>query len=84
MIKTILIVAALLSVFWFPYPMTLILSFAASFFFPPVAFVVGLLSDLVYFVPGAYPVPLGVSLGLGLSLLAFVMRNVVRTRIMAA
>jgi hypothetical protein len=81
MIRAILLVAAFVSIFLFPYPATFILSFIASLFFPPAALIAGIITDLVYFVPGAYAFPLGIVLGALLSLIAFFVRRFAKTRI---
>ena len=83
MTRSVLAAAAVLSVFLFPYPLTLLLSFLASLYLTPVALVVGILADLVYFAPGAAPVPFMSLLGGGLSVLALLVRRFVKARIMS-
>ncbi|HYF29386.1 MAG TPA: hypothetical protein VEA36_03420, partial [Candidatus Paceibacterota bacterium] len=55
----------------------------AALFTPPVALLFGVLVDLIYFVPGAYPVPLGTILGLAGFMLAELVHGFVKTRIMS-
>lgn len=83
MIRTlavIVIIAALVSPFWFPYPFTLVLSFAAGVVFPPLALFVGLLVDLVYFSTPS-PFPWGLILGGVVTLVAFFVRRFIKARI---
>jgi hypothetical protein len=44
----ILIVATLISVFVFPWPLTVVLALAAGLFWPPFTIIIGGLYDLVY------------------------------------
>ncbi len=82
MMRFVLIALAVLSPFLFPYPVTLALSFVASLFYPPLALVVGILTDLLYYVPSVAPLPLAVLTGLALSIAAFFMQRFLKTRIM--
>lgn len=84
MIRVIIVVAALLSPFLFPFPATLALMFAAATFMPPVALVVGVLTDALYLAPGASWLPVGTLWGIGLTLLGLLVRNFVKARIISA
>ena len=79
--KYVFIIAAFLSPFLFPYPLTLVLSAVASFFFPPVAFLVGLLAEILYFTPQASLVPIAALGGLLISVLALFVRRFAKARI---
>lgn len=83
MIRAVLALGAFLSVFLFPYPLTALLSFVASLYLPGVALLVGILVDLLYYVPEAAPygLPAASLFGLFLSLVALVVRRFVRARI---
>ncbi len=74
--------AALLSPFMFPYPFTMLLSFVASLYFPPLGFLVGVLTDFLYYTPSAFPVPLATVLGIFISVGAFFMQRFLKARIM--
>lgn len=80
-LKSVVIVFALVAPFLFPWPLTVLLSLAAGYFFPPVLLVIGALTELVY---GSGSIPY-VFLG---SLVAFFMmagvRRIVKARIMGA
>gem|GEM_PF-3979572 len=75
--RAVFVVASLASLFLFPYPMTLALSFAATLFVPFFALVIGIYADLLY---GA-AIPLMTLWGLVLSLAALVVHRFVKTRI---
>ncbi len=81
MIRYVFILAALASVFLFPYPATLFLSFVAGAFFPPMPLITGILVDLYYHVPGAAVLPWGTVWGLVLSLVCVGVRRFVKARI---
>lgn len=67
------------AIFLFPWPLTLVTAFAAGLVFPPLPLIVGMLADVLY-APGGWWE--GTSWGVGLSLGAYAVRYVVRTRIM--
>ena len=79
MIRYIVLVSSLLSLFWFPYPFTLVLSFVASLFFPPWALFIGFLSDLLYLPSGAWPT--ATLLGALISLASVFVHRFIKTRI---
>ncbi|HEX8591174.1 MAG TPA: hypothetical protein VF696_00250 [Candidatus Paceibacterota bacterium] len=65
---------------FFPWPMTLITAFVAGLVFPPLALVVGVLVDILYS-PGSSWWE-GTTWGTGLMLASYLVRHVVKTRIM--
>lgn len=73
--------AAFFSPFVFPFPATILLSLAASIFFPPVALLAGLLTDFLYYTPGASAWPVASTLGLFLSVLGLFVRRFLKARI---
>ena len=83
MIRIIVIAAALFAPFLFPYPFTLVLSFAASLFFLPIAVVVGALTDLVYYTSAASAFPLALIVGAFISCVAFLVRRFARARLLS-
>jgi uncharacterized membrane protein (UPF0136 family) len=88
MIRSILTLASFLSLFLFPYPYTLLLSFVASLFFPWVSLVVGIIADTVYFVPhppqgGGLSIPYATLFGACASLLALFVRRFMKARIIS-
>ncbi len=80
-VKSIVIIFALIAPFLFPWPLTVALALIAAYFFPPVVLVIGALTELLY---GSGSIPY-VFLG---SLVAFFMmagvRRIVKARIMGA
>lgn len=71
---------ALLSLFWLPWTVTLVCLFLAGLAFPPSAFALGVVADLLYY-PG-HGIFLGTLWGLILGLVAVAVRHFVKTRIM--
>lgn len=82
MLRIVLLGAAFASTFFYPYPLTLALSFAASIVFPPSGLFVGMFSDFLYYT--APELPLATLIGAGVSLLGYVVRRFVKARIMTA
>ena len=68
-----------ISAFFFPYPLTLALTLVAGFAFPPMALAAGIFIDLLYYAGG---IPLGTLAGATAALVAYFVRQFVRTRIM--
>lgn len=68
------------SLFFFPWPVTLITAAASGLVFPPLAFFIGVLVDLLY-LPGQ-TVPLGTLGGAVIALGTYIVRYVLKTRIM--
>jgi|CXWL01.1.fsa_nt_gi hypothetical protein len=79
MIRLILIGVSFVSLFWFPYPYTLVLSFIASAFFPPWALFIGFFADVLYLPNGAWPTAL--VMGALLSLISVFVHRFIKTRI---
>ncbi|MDB5265120.1 MAG: hypothetical protein JWN64_691 [Parcubacteria group bacterium] len=82
MLRVSLIAFALLSAFFFPWPVTLIVTLVASYFMPPVALGIGVLCDLLYFVPGPGQYPMATILGVVGLVFMFLVQGFVKTRIM--
>jgi hypothetical protein len=76
----LLTVFTFLSLFFFPYPATLALSFLASLSFPLTALLVGVLSDALYF-SAPHTLPLATLLGVLASAIAFFVRRFIKARI---
>lgn len=75
-------VMAVLSLVWFPYPYTVLLSIAASIYVPWFALGMGILADLLYLPAGMVPwASIG---GLVLSALALFVHRFIKTRMIDA
>jgi hypothetical protein len=83
MVRMVLALSSFLSLFFFPYPLTLALSFAASLYIPFAALIVGIFADLWYlsWPEGSTALPVATLLGGALSLGALFVRRFVRERI---
>lgn len=74
------LVIALLSIFWLPWAVTLVLFFLAGLVFPPAALALGVFADLVYY-PGQ-GIFWGTLGGVLIALFAAAVRHFAKTRIM--
>lgn len=81
MMRIVFSVAAFLSPFFFPFPLALILSCVAGFFLPAIPLMVGVLVDVLYYVPEASLLPLGTLSGVALAVGCSVVRQFVKARI---
>lgn len=79
-VRAAVIVIALLSLFWLPWSISLILMFFSGLVFPPLALALGVLADLLYY-PG-HGLPWATLDGLVLALISAAVRHFVKTRIM--
>ncbi len=75
------ILLALLAPFFFPYPVTLILSFVGGVIFSPLSIIVGVSLDLLY---GTSVLPVHTLIGCGIALVTFFVRRFIKARIMTA
>ena len=64
MMRFVVPTIAMLSVFWFPWPLTVILLFAASIFVPLSGLVIGVLADVVYGASLVSGMPYGTLVGI--------------------
>lgn len=78
-VRIAVIVIALLSLFWLPWTISLLLMFLSGLVFPPAALALGVLADLLYY-PG-HGFPWGTCSGLALTLICAFVRHFVKTRI---
>lgn len=81
MVRVVFIVLALLSVFTMPWAYALILGLIASYFFPPIALILGTLFEVLY---GAGAVPYAFIAGALVFAVMQGVRHFVKTRIMDA
>lgn len=79
MTRAVLTLAPFLSAMLFPWPLTVLLALAASFFEPLVPLAVGLFADTLYFAPRSGALPLATLYGALATLLAFVVRARLKT-----
>lgn len=82
-VRVVSIAAAFLSLFLFPYPLSLILSCVAGLFFPPAPFLVGVVGDLLYYHPSVSFIPYGVVWGSVLTVFVFFVRRFLRNHILS-
>lgn len=75
---------ALISLFWFPWLVTLILMFVASFFFPFSGLIIGILADSVYGASITSGIPYGTLAGILAFVCGVVFQRFGKARIMQA
>ena len=71
----VLTISMFISVLLFPWPLSVLLAVIASFFEPLVPFAAGLFADTLYYAPHAGTLPIFTLYGLGLSIIATLVRS---------
>lgn len=84
MMRAPVILLGVLAPFFFPWYLGAALAFLASVYLPPLALFLGVLYDVLYFVPGASLLPLGTVAGILVFFCALLVHTFVKTRIMSA
>jgi hypothetical protein len=84
MIRIPALILAAIGTVAFPWPLTAVFVMIAALFVPPVMILFGVLMDILYYVPGAYPVPLYTILGLVGFIIAEIVHSFMKARIMGA
>jgi hypothetical protein len=84
MIRAILVAAAILAPFFFPWPYAALLAFVAALYFPMLGLFLGVFFDFLYYTPGAAHFPHATVFGACGALIAFVVRRFIKTRIIGA
>ena len=79
-VRGALVILGFLSVFWLPWKITILFMLFGGFVFPPAAFGIGVVVDLLYY-PGS-GVFWGTITGLLIMLISVAVRYFVKTRIM--
>ncbi|HEX5774978.1 MAG TPA: hypothetical protein VFY28_03410 [Candidatus Paceibacterota bacterium] len=84
MFRIALILLSVIAPLMFPWPLSLALLLLAALSFPAIALLGGVLMDVLYFAPGAALMPWGILAGIAGFVLATVMHDFMKTRIMGA
>lgn len=84
MVRIAFFILALLSPFFFPWPVAAVFILAASLYLPVLALLGGVLYDILYYAHGAAGLPLGTVVGALGFVLAWAMHDFVKARIMDA
>ncbi|MEK7079724.1 MAG: hypothetical protein AAB901_00350 [Patescibacteria group bacterium] len=84
MLRIALIILTFVAPFFFPWQITLIIVLGAAFFVPILGLFAGVLTDVLYYVPSAAPMPVATIIGVFIFLLGLVVQEFVKTRIMGA
>jgi hypothetical protein len=82
MIRIATFAIAFVSLFIFPWPVSFVAIALASIFLPFAGVALGVLADLIYFVPGSAFLPYASLFGLFCTVLSLLMQRFVKTRIM--
>lgn len=75
MIYKIFSAAAIISVFWFPWPLTAVLALSVSPFEPFIPLAAGVAFDLLYYAPHSGAFPYFTLFGAAATILAFFVRS---------
>ena len=81
MMRLVAILLAFISLFIFPWPVTALLMLGAGLLLPFSALALGIIADLVYFVPGGAFMPYFTVLGLVFFMISLLVHRFVKTRI---
>ncbi len=81
--KVMIPLLALIALFIFPWQVSVVVIFAASFFVPPAGIALGLIGDLVYYTPGAAFVPYFSLFGIASFGIALLVQRFVKTRMIS-
>lgn len=81
MLRVLIPLASFVSLFVFPWPVSLFGIFATSLIVPPLGLALGIVADFLYFVPGATVVPYFSLFGLLSFVMALLVHRFVKTRI---
>ena len=81
MIRGALTIATFISAIFFPWPLTVLLALASSFFEPLVPVAAGIFIDTLYYTPPASALPLFALGGAIVTALAFFVRSRLKTSI---
>lgn len=84
MVRIAALILSAIGIVAFPWPLTVVFVGVAALFVPPVMLLAGVLMDILYYVPGAYPVPLYTILGLVGFIIAEIVHSFMKARIMGA
>jgi hypothetical protein len=79
MIKWTMTLLAFISVILFPWPMTVILVLASSFFVPLLPLAIGIFADTLYYTSAVAMLPLFTLLGIIVTSAAFLVRSRLQT-----
>lgn len=81
MIRIVVLVSAVLSFFFFPYPVSALLLLAVALLLPFAGFALGLFAEALYFSPGVHVLPLWAIGGACATAFALLVHRFVKTRI---
>lgn len=84
MLRITALLLAAIGIIAFPWQLTMVFVTIAALFIPPIMLLFGVLMDILYYVPGAYPVPLYTILGLVGFIIAEIVHSFMKARIMGA
>ena len=79
--RSMSIILALIALFIFPWQVAVIAVLGAAFLTPLAGLALGIVADLVYYVPGAAFMPYFTLFGLGATGIGFLVQRFVKTRI---
>ncbi|HWH16551.1 MAG TPA: hypothetical protein VNU25_03140 [Candidatus Paceibacterota bacterium] len=81
MMRAMPTILALIALFVFPWQVSFVAVFAAALFMPAAGIALGIIADIVYYVPGASFVPYFTLLGAVATAVSMLVHRFVKTRI---
>ena len=81
MMRRVLVLGAFLSALWFPWPLTVCVAIGVSLLEPLVPLAIGLLLDILYFVPPVSVFPHFTVWGAAVTMIAFFVHSRLKTSI---
>lgn len=81
MMRSMAVILALIALFVFPWQVSLLAILGAALFVPAAGIALGVIADLVYFMPGAAFMPYFSLFGAGATIVALLVHRFVKTRI---
>lgn len=81
MMRAMPTILALIALFVFPWQVSMVAVFVAALFMPAAGIALGVIADIVYYVPGASFMPYFTLFGAGATLASVLVHRFVKTRI---
>lgn len=81
MMRAMPTILALIALFVFPWQVSMVALFVAALFMPAAGIALGVIADIVYYVPGAFFVPYFTLFGAGATIASVLVHRFVKTRI---
>lgn len=81
MMRALIISASIATLFFFPYPLSVVVIFLLALYIPLSGVALGIMLDALYFTEGAAPLPYATITGLIATLLGILVQRFIRTHV---